>query len=109
MLDRSEALGFVFFEDMNVDIRGDFSIAMTEMFGNNKKLKQILVNNDMPSLSVHGLRHSNASLLINNGYDVKAISEHLGHCNTEITSNIYVHIFKEYKAKMAESIEHDLL
>jgi integrase len=37
------------------------------------------------------------------------ISEHLGHCNTEITSNIYVHIFKEYKAKMAESIEHDLL
>ena len=75
----------------------------------NKKLKQILVENDMPSLSVHGLRHSNASLLINNGYDVKAISEHLGHCNTEITSNIYVHIFKEYKAKMAESIEHDLL
>ena len=38
-----------------------------------------------------------------------AIFEHLGHCNTEITSNIYVHIFKEYKAKMAESIEHDLL
>ena len=35
--------------------------------------------------------------------------KHLGHCNTEITSNIYVHIFKEYKAKMAESIEHDLL
>ena len=37
------------------------------------------------------------------------IFKHLGHCNTEITSNIYVHIFKEYKAKMAESIEHDLL
>ena len=37
------------------------------------------------------------------------VSEHLGHCNTEITSNIYVHIFKEYKAKMAESIEKDLI
>ncbi len=37
MLDRSEALGFVFFEDVNVDIRGDFSIAMTEVLGNNKK------------------------------------------------------------------------
>ena len=49
------------------------------------------------------------SFLFYNGFDVKAISEHLGHCNTEITSNIYVHIFKEYKAKMAESIEHDLL
>lgn len=31
------------------------------------------------------------------------------YCDAEITSNIYVHIFKEYKAKMAESIEHDLL
>ena len=92
------------------------NIVFTSKIGNyycrsftNKQLKKVLVENDMPSLSVHGLRHSNASLLINNGYDVKAISEHLGHCNTEITSNIYVHIFKEYKAKMAESIEHDLL
>ena len=34
MLDRSEALGFVFFEDVNVEIRGDFSIAMTEVLGN---------------------------------------------------------------------------
>ncbi len=52
---------------------------------------------------------SNASLMINNGFDVKAISEHLGHCNTAITSDIYTHIFKEYKAKMAESIEKDLI
>ena len=44
-----------------------------------------------------------------NGFDVKAISEHLGHCNTAITSDIYTHIFKEYKAKMAESIEKDLI
>ena len=34
MLNRFSHLGFVFFEDMNVDIRGDFSIAMTEVFGN---------------------------------------------------------------------------
>ena len=47
--------------------------------------------------------------VINNGFDVKAISEHLGHCNTAITSDIYTHIFKEYKAKMAESIEKDLI
>ena len=34
MLDRFSHLGFVFFEDVNVDIRGDFSIAMTEVLGN---------------------------------------------------------------------------
>ena len=37
MLDRFSHLGFVFFEDVNVDIRGDFSIAMTEVIKNNKK------------------------------------------------------------------------
>lgn len=70
-----------------------------------KQLKEILVDNDLPVLSVHGLRHSNASLMINNGFDVKATLEHLGHCNTSITSDIYTHIFKEYKAKMTESIK----
>ena len=34
VLDRSEALGFVFFEDVNTRFRGDFSIAMTEVLGN---------------------------------------------------------------------------
>ena len=82
MLNRFSHLGFVFFEDVHVDIRGDFSIAMTEVFQNTKS-------------------SASAGLFV--------IFEHLGHCNTEITSNIYVHIFKEYKAKMAESIEHDLL
>jgi hypothetical protein len=36
-------------------------------------------------------------------------SELLGYCNTAITSDIYTHIFKEYKARMAESIEKDLI
>ena len=31
MLDRFSHLGFVFFEEVNVDIRGDFGIAMTEV------------------------------------------------------------------------------
>ncbi len=92
------------------------TIVFTSPIGNfysrsyvNIYLKRLLSNNHMPAISVHGLRHSNASLLINDGFDVKAISEQLGHCNTEITSNIYVHIFKEYKAKMAESIDHTLV
>ena len=38
-----------------------------------------------------------------------AISHKIRTFVTEITSNIYVHIFKEYKAKMAESIDHTLV
>ena len=33
VFDEFSHLGFVFFEDVNVDIRGDFSIAMTEVLG----------------------------------------------------------------------------
>ena len=68
-----------------------------------------LKKNEMPKLTIHGLRHSNASLMINNGFDVKIVSEHLGHCNVSITADIYSHIFEEYKAKVAQAIEYDLI
>lgn len=91
-------------------------IVFTSIIGNfydrayvNKELKKILASNDMPIISAHGLRHSNASLMINNGIDVKAVSEHLGHCNIAITGDIYSHIFEEYKARIAKCLEDDLI
>ena len=91
-------------------------IVFTSVIGNfydrsyvNKELKKILASNDMPIISVHGLRHSNASLMINNGINVKAVSEHLGHCNIAITGDIYSHIFEEYKARIAKCLEDDLI
>ena len=91
-------------------------IVFTSVIGNfydrsyvNKELKKILANNDMPPISAHGLRHSNASLMINNGIDVKAVSEHLGHCNIAITGDIYSHIFEEYKTRIARCLEDDLI
>lgn len=91
-------------------------IVFTSVIGNfydrsyvNKELKKILASNDMPIISAHGLRHSNASLMINNGIDVKAVSEHLGHCNIAITGDIYSHIFEEYKARIAKCLEDDLI
>ena len=37
MLNRFSHLGFVFFEDVNARFRGDFSIAMTEVLGNDRE------------------------------------------------------------------------
>ena len=37
MIDGFSHLGFVFFENVNVDIRGDFSIAMTEVLEKKQK------------------------------------------------------------------------
>ena len=75
----------------------------------NKYLKAVCVANGLPSVSVHKLRHSNVSLLINSGYSMKAISERSGHKTIGITADIYGHIFESYGARMAESLEADLL
>lgn len=75
----------------------------------NRHLKQICIANGLPAVSIHKLRHSNASLLINNGTALKAVSARLGHCNIAITADIYGHIFDSYEARIAQSLEEDLL
>ena len=59
----------------------------------NTKFKELLKKHDFPNVHIHDLRHANASLLINMGVPVKVISEHLGHCDTRTTENIYAHVF----------------
>jgi len=75
----------------------------------NDKLKALLEANDLPIVTVHALRHTNASLMINSGVDIKAVSAQLGHCNISITADTYGHIFDAYKARIAQSVEDKLL
>ncbi len=48
----------------------------------------------LPHVSLHGLRHTYASMLNENGVDMARISAELGHGNITTTANIYTHIFK---------------
>ena len=43
----------------------------------------------MPEIRFHDLRHTFATLLLVNNYNLKAISLMLGHANTIITSSVY--------------------
>ena len=74
----------------------------------NTTFKELLKKHDFPNIHIHDLRHANASLLINMGVPVKVISEHLGHCDTRTTENIYAHIFAETRAKAADAISQAL-
>lgn len=59
------------------------------------RFAKILKNGNLPSVHFHSLRHNFASACIKLGFDVKALSEILGHSSVEITLNRYVHtIFK---------------
>ena len=74
----------------------------------NTEFKKLLKKHDFPNIHIHDLRHANASLLINMGVPVKVISEHLGHCDTRTTENIYAHIFNETLAQTSDAISQAL-
>lgn len=48
-----------------------------------------------PEISLHKLRHSCASMLINKGWDIKKLQYWLGHSDAQTTLNIYSHFNKQ--------------
>ena len=61
------------------------------------------------NLTIHGLRHTNAALLLFAGEDIENISAHLGHASSDITSRVYAHMYAEVKVRMAKTVSSALL
>lgn len=57
-------------------------------------------------VTAHTLRHTHASLLLAEGISVDTISRRLGHENSKITREIYLHITNKLKQKDNESIRN---
>ncbi len=55
-------------------------------------------------ITVHALRHTHASLLLEKGVSIDTISRRLGHENSRITREIYLHVTEKLKAKDNEQI-----
>lgn len=53
--------------------------------------KNILQSAGVPDVKFHALRHTFATNCLHRNFDVKTLSEILGHANTDITMRIYVH------------------
>ena len=62
-----------------------------------RKFNRMLVNNELPVIRFHDLRHSCASLMLSKGFTLKDIQEWLGHSDIEVTANIYTHLDQERK------------
>lgn len=63
------------------------------------KFKKILANAKINDINFHALRHTFATRAIENGIDVKSVSEILGHSNVSMTLQKYVHISMQQKLK----------
>lgn len=56
-------------------------------------------------LTPHALRHTHASLMLENGISIDEISRRLGHENSKVTKEIYLHITEKLRAKENERIQ----
>ena len=68
------------------------------------RFQRILADCEVPEVNFHALRHSFATGCVENGMDIKSLSELLGHANVQITLNTYVHPSLEQKRRQLEQM-----
>ncbi|HEY8318643.1 MAG TPA: site-specific integrase [Amnibacterium sp.] len=70
------------------------------------RMFEILVQRaGVPKMSVHGLRHQHASLMLAGGVDLAIVSKRLGHSTLAITSDLYSHLLGAANLNAAEAGE----
>lgn len=57
-------------------------------------------------VNFHGLRHTSATILINQGIDVTTVSKRLGHARTSTTTDIYSHSLQKADKSAADKLEN---
>lgn len=68
------------------------------------QLQKCLKKYNLPHIRWHDLRHTTASMLILKGWQMKEISEWLGHSDIGTTMNIYGHIDMEHKRELGDTL-----
>lgn len=76
-----------------------------EYYAYNKYLRENTLAIVGRSLTPHALRHTHASLLMESGVSIDVISRRLGHENSRITREIYLHVTKKLKEKDDQAIK----
>ncbi len=58
----------------------------------------------LPRLTLHGLRHTWATLALHEGIDIKVVSDRLNHSSTFVTREIYTHVTPPMQSDAAERV-----
>ncbi|WP_312507439.1 tyrosine-type recombinase/integrase [Lysinibacillus sp.] len=70
--------------------------------GANKLLRKTLDALEIEHISIHGLRHTHASVLIYKGANIHSVSKRLGHSDIQTTLDHYSHVLKEMEERDEE-------
>ncbi len=63
---------------------------------------------NIPVISVHGLRHTHASLLLFAGVSIASVAKRLGHSSINTTERTYLHIIRELENKDVDLVMRSL-
>lgn len=72
------------------------------------KFKKYAEECDINDVGFHCLRHTFSTKCVESGFDIKTLSEILGHSDVKITLNKYVHSSMEQKMRNMEKIRYDI-
>lgn len=83
----------------------------------NKKIYNSTINNileryckklNIPIITIHGLRHTHASILLFAGVSIASVARRLGHASMTTTQKVYLHIINELENKDIDLVMRSL-
>ena len=74
----------------------------------NNRLHILCEKAEIPVISIHGLRHTHASLLLFAGVSIASVAKRLGHSSMSTTQETYLHIIRELENQDNDKIMRHL-
>jgi len=75
----------------------------------NRDYKNVLKRAGLPDLRFHDLRHTAATLMLQQGIHPKIVQERLGHSNISLTMDTYSHVLPSMQEEAAEKMDEILV
>lgn len=79
--------------DVNQPLHADYA---------NNIMKRLEKKHQLKHITIHGLRHTHATLLLESGANIKETQDRLGHKNSETTLNTYSHVTEKAQRNAVE-------
>ncbi|WP_061993273.1 site-specific integrase [Fructobacillus ficulneus] len=74
----------------------------------NARLAKLCAKSEIPTISIHGLRHTHASLLLFAGVSIASVARRLGHASMTTTQKTYLHIIQELENQDVDLVMRSL-
>lgn len=73
-----------------------------------RKFKAFIKGTSFEDITLHSLRHANATFMLAGGVDLKVVSALLGHSSIATTANLYTEVLDEARQSAADVVENQL-